>query len=262
MRVFVLFLPMVFFLVIGKAQSLTVKHEVFFSNNSHTLENSQQQKLDKFVKENLKNKKLEISEVHIHGHCDRKGSHQLNDTLSLKRSQEVASFLQASGIDMTIVQKKGFGKRQASYPLSNDTLNRRVELIVVYDSVALKKQATSSISTAQVGENITFQHIQFYPGTANPLPQVHKTIDSLALQLLAHPTIEIEIQGHICCDTNDVEDLSTRRAFYVYEFLVNNGVDKGRLTYKGYGRSRPLTNESTPELQQENRRVEIKILNR
>jgi outer membrane protein OmpA-like peptidoglycan-associated protein len=61
-------------------------------------------------------------------------------------------------------------------------------------------------------------------------------------------------------DTHE-KKLSLNRARTVYNFLVKNGIDPERLTYKGYGRSHPkISPEMTEADEQANRRVEIKIL--
>jgi len=78
------------------------------------------------------------------------------------------------------------------------------------------------------------------------------------------PTLKISIEGHICCDSNDVTQLSLARAKLVYDYLVKNGIDAKRLSYKGFGATRPI--HPLPELneneQKENRRVEIRILSK
>jgi flagellar motor protein MotB len=50
------------------------------------------------------------------------------------------------------------------------------------------------------------------------------------------------------------------RAKFVYDYLIENGIEKERLSYKGYAHTRPkILVENTPEEEQINRRVEIKI---
>ena len=85
-----------------------------------------------------------------------------------------------------------------------------------------------------------------------------------------NPKLEIEIQGHICCipsgDGPDFDEpgsmkLSVNRAKAIYGYLVHNGIDKSRLSYKGLGADYKLIWEERTEHDREtNRRVEIKIL--
>ncbi len=88
--------------------------------------------------------------------------------------------------------------------------------------------------------------------------------------MLDNLQLAIEIQGHICCEENGIDgfdsdlrtrDLSVQRAKTVYNYLVENGIDEGRLSYRGFGSSQKVTrDESTLEQQMKNRRVEIKII--
>jgi flagellar motor protein MotB len=73
----------------------------------------------------------------------------------------------------------------------------------------------------------------------------------------------------VCCtnkadgldyDTNE-KNLSEARAKAIYDYLVAKGISENRLSYKGFGHSRPKELiEDTPQKEQANRRVEIMIL--
>ena len=85
-----------------------------------------------------------------------------------------------------------------------------------------------------------------------------------------YPTLKIEIQGHICCQKEDIRKeynveggilLSINRAKAVYNYLVKNGIAPARMTYEGYGgfhKRYPL--EQNRYEREMNRRVEILIL--
>jgi outer membrane protein OmpA-like peptidoglycan-associated protein len=74
--------------------------------------------------------------------------------------------------------------------------------------------------------------VQFYGGTANFLPGSEEILDEVISILRENLSLKIEIGGHICCGNDMV--LSTERAFVVYEYLVNYGVNRKMLIYKGY----------------------------
>lgn len=78
-----------------------------------------------------------------------------------------------------------------------------------------------------------------------------------------NPNIQIEISGHTDSFGNDAynQKLSERRARAVYNYFVENGVAKDRMTAIGYGETKPLVSTSLNVAgQQENRRVEFKII--
>jgi outer membrane protein OmpA-like peptidoglycan-associated protein len=53
--------------------------------------------------------------------------------------------------------------------------------------------------------------------------------------------------------------LSDKRAASVEDYLVSQGVAKGRVTTKGYGESQPIADNDTASGRQANRRVEVAI---
>jgi len=74
--------------------------------------------------------------------------------------------------------------------------------------------------------------------------------------------VHIELSGH----TDDVGGkqpniiLSQNRAKAVYDYLIANGIEAKRLTYKGYGESKPKVKNDSDEHRQINRRTEFKII--
>jgi outer membrane protein OmpA-like peptidoglycan-associated protein len=56
--------------------------------------------------------------------------------------------------------------------------------------------------------------------------------------------------------------LSRRRSAAVVDWLTSRGIDGGRLTSKGWGQSKPVDTNDTPEGRQNNRRVEFHIIER
>jgi len=98
-----------------------------------------------------------------------------------------------------------------------------------------------------------------------------ETIRSVSLPLLQQvaqvlvrtPRIrKIRIEGYTdgSGDANYNLDLSYRRARSVLEYLVSQGVERNRVTHIGYGETRPVASDDTPEGQALNRRVEFTIL--
>jgi outer membrane protein OmpA-like peptidoglycan-associated protein len=57
-------------------------------------------------------------------------------------------------------------------------------------------------------------------------------------------------------------NLSEKRVQSIVNYLVSNGINPYRLNGKGYGESRPITNNNTEEGRKMNRRVEFIIINK
>ncbi|MFT5481143.1 MAG: outer membrane protein OmpA-like peptidoglycan-associated protein [Bacteroidia bacterium] len=87
-------------------------------------------------------------------------------------------------------------------------------------------------------------------------------LDLLVGFLNNNPKLDIEIGGHT--DNTGTEAinkaLSENRAKAVYNFLVTKGIPSSRLTYAGYGSSKAIATNETPEGRSLNRRTEVKIL--
>jgi len=81
-------------------------------------------------------------------------------------------------------------------------------------------------------------------------------------RLINQNILKLEISGHTdnVGTAKDNEVLSTKRAESVCNYLIGLGINKALLVAKGYGDSKPVGNNSTEEGRQNNRRIEIKIL--
>jgi outer membrane protein OmpA-like peptidoglycan-associated protein len=99
--------------------------------------------------------------------------------------------------------------------------------------------------------------VLFATDSAELTPEGRATLDRLA-PCWSHGHFEIE--GHTDNTGTDAinQPLSERRAQAIVEELVKDGIDAASLTAKGYGSSRPLADNSTPEGRAHNRRVEFR----
>lgn len=105
--------------------------------------------------------------------------------------------------------------------------------------------------------NIFFDHDQSVLRAETSLE-----LDRLVNLMNLYPKMTIEISGH----TDDIgniaynKELSRKRAKAVYDYLLDKKILKSRISFKGYGKDKPLKNNDSEENRQENRRVEFKIL--
>ncbi len=83
--------------------------------------------------------------------------------------------------------------------------------------------------------------------------------NKLTLQPASDPVLKVEVRGHTDNVGNEAYNrtLSEARARAVMDWLFKHGVSTGRLTAKGYGKTKPVADNNSDEGRAKNRRVEI-----
>lgn len=247
------------FLLSSAAFSQT-KFTVYFDTDSYQLTPSELNRLDVFLKNN------ELKFTKVIGYCDYRSSNSYNDTLALNRAKFVYHIIEKVTNQTQIeIESKGENFEQ-NLDLK---LNRKVEIL--YEELVTEKtipkedknELTQQVSTAKVGDKLVLKNLYFYNRSGIFVPESRPLLEELLQIMKTNPKLKIEIQGHICCQQGtDIEDTAKVRALAVYTYLINNGVDKNRLTYISFGSSRPIhiIPEKNEYERNENRRVEIQIV--
>ena len=80
--------------------------------------------------------------------------------------------------------------------------------------------------------------------------------------LQINPELKIEISGHTDSDGDDELNLSlsNERASSVVKWLIDNGISSSRLTFKGFGETKPIAKNDSEENKAKNRRTELTII--
>ena len=102
--------------------------------------------------------------------------------------------------------------------------------------------------------------IEFDFDKADIRPEYHDKIAEAAAFIKKYPETQILIAGHTDSmgDETYNKELSMRRAVALEAYLVEKfGAKDARLFPRGYGESRPIATNDTPEGRQQNRRVEF-----
>jgi outer membrane protein OmpA-like peptidoglycan-associated protein len=107
----------------------------------------------------------------------------------------------------------------------------------------------------------TFNNILF-ANNAFELPKGSLVeLDKLLQVLTENPSLTLEISGHTD-NVGKAEDnlkLSANRAKAIVDYLVNKGIDIKRLSYKGYGATQPVADNSTEAGRAKNRRTTFTV---
>jgi outer membrane protein OmpA-like peptidoglycan-associated protein len=106
------------------------------------------------------------------------------------------------------------------------------------------------------------QKIFFATDKTKILPRSFAMMNEVTAALRERPAVRVRIEGHT--DSRGSHDhnekLSQGRAASVRQYLIDHGVDPGRMESVGYGPDRPIATNKTAAGREENRRVEFLIV--
>jgi len=237
--------------------------DVFFDFDRFNINQEAQHQLENWL---ATSKDIEVTK--IYGYCDWKGSNTYNDALSLQRVQSVYNFLKSKNTTIRPdYEVKGFGEDFEQSRVQ--AINRKVtivytKIIPIPPPIApVLFTLSEEVKAAKPGDIIRLKNMNFLNNSAVMVPKSKPVLVDLLCVLEENPKLKIEIQGHICCQLQkDINGISTARARAVYVYLLRNKIDRRRISFKGFGITKPIHKipEKSEAEEDENRRVEIKIL--
>ena len=269
---------------------------VFFDSNKFELKKSEINKLNSWIKQNPT-----VKIIGANGFCDEDGTSIANDTLAKKRINTVFNFVKnklqiradfkshAFGelhnlskikaenrkVTLFFIEPKDFSRENEILGLKPKTIIEIKKPKIVFESKIILKNPDGSsqeivldtvfmqkINLAKKGETLNIKNLNFVINTFIVIPESRPKMFELLVVMQKNPSLKIEIQGHLCCNVDDKKNLSGLRAKAILGFLENNGIEKTRMTFAGFGGTRPLF--AIPEASEferaSNRRVEILII--
>jgi len=123
----------------------------------------------------------------------------------------------------------------------------------------------TGVSVTRSGDNIILNmpgNVTFQTNSADINANFYQVLNSVAIVLKEFDKTIVDVAGHadsVGPDDKNME-LSQRRASSVSSYLAAQGINTQRLITVGYGETRPIASNDTPEGRQQNRRVEITLL--
>lgn len=268
---------------------------LYFDSNKFELNKAENEKFQNWI---VVNKDAKI--VAINGFTDEDGSNSFNDTLARRRVAFALNTVKSKikiredfksrsyGEDFKQAVNKAENRKVTIYYILPKDFAREDEILGIKKQVVTKPKLEPNypeklvftnpdgskqemkldvafmkeITKGKAGEKLKIENLNFVINTFIVVNESRVKMFELLLVLEQNPNLKIEIQGNLCCQPIDRTNLSTQRAKSIYNFLVNNKIDKSRLSYKGFGSSRPIypLPEKNEEERAANRRVEILIL--
>lgn len=204
-------------------------------------------------------KKYPTTTAVIEGYTDEVGSDDYNMQLSQRRAESVVKSLEDKfGIDPSRLSAKGYGK---SRPIADNATdagrqkNRRINAIIdcALDIKELSPPLERLCMTLKM---------EFATNSAEINPRYYDEVNNVGAYMQKYPTTTAAIEGH----TDNIGGneynmkLSQQRAKNVVNYLVEKfGIERSRLSAKGYGSTRRIAYNTTPEGRQKNRRINAVI---
>ncbi len=192
--------------------------------------------LDKIVAKMKKEKNKELKVV-----CFQSKDENASLEQSKRRANAIRKYIAKKGIYAYRIH--AFGK-----VAQEDIAGTRVE-------VSFRKEFTNpDYQRPMQIENVKFSNV-----SDTLFAMSYPKLQRIVQVMKAKPSLEAKIIGH--CVTEAGADynmsLSEKRAIAVINYLVSQGVSQKRLTYKGYGDTKPISLEPAESSQSRNNRIEI-----
>lgn len=142
------------------------------------------------------------------------------------------------------VKKEGYAF-ESQYISTKDSLNDKP----VQHDIQLKK--------LEVGGQYKINDIFFNTNSFDINDTIKAVLVEFADYLKNSPKLQVAIHGHTDNIGNPAANsiLSANRARTVYNYLLDQGIDKSRLNYKGFGETKPVASNTTEEGRALNRRT-------
>ncbi|HET6243950.1 MAG: OmpA family protein [Bacteroidetes bacterium] len=139
------------------------------------------------------------------------------------------------------------------------------EIIHVKEELLGKpRDFSSQIKEVIVGAAYKLNNINYATNSAELTFESKEVLNDFIHYLEENPSISIAIHGHTDDVGNDAANLalSTDRAFSVLAYLQEKGIDRKRLTFKGFGKNNPLVPNTSEQNRAANRRTEFLIISK
>ncbi|MGI9590138.1 MAG: OmpA family protein, partial [Myxococcota bacterium] len=135
----------------------------------------------------------------------------------------------------------------------------------VQEAKLRERLAGTGVGVARDGDNLILVmpgNVTFETNRAEIRPSFYEVLSSVVLVLDEYDRTIIEVLGHTDSTGSDSynQSLSEKRARSVGTYLVGQGIDGRRVLTEGFGERYPVSDNSTPEGRQHNRRAELRLV--
>jgi outer membrane protein OmpA-like peptidoglycan-associated protein len=137
----------------------------------------------------------------------------------------------------------------------------------VIDDISVKEITDFELLDSEIelpiGSIIPLKNIHFISGTTGLTgTKSYDLLKELTTYLNENPSIRIRINGHTDSKGSEKSNLllSKRRAKSIAKFIIENGISRDRIEWKGFGEEHPIADNEFEEGRLKNRRVEFEVV--
>jgi outer membrane protein OmpA-like peptidoglycan-associated protein len=196
---------------------------------------------------------------------------EINADLNVPRDAEVEIKNLNTKETVKVAVDKTDGKFVAIVDADQDYLMTMKKEGMAFNSILIEKEtqtetgvvkAELEMKKIETGKTYDIRNVYFATNSVEINQKTEAILEAFADFLKTNSTLRVSIQGH----TDNIGDdeanllLSENRAKAVADLLQNKGVSSNRITYKGFGETRPLHDNGTEAGRAKNRRTEFLIL--
>lgn len=160
------------------------------------------------------------------------------------------------------VSKENYLFHSENFALIDRKSNKPYVLEIALQKIPKALAASNDKPTpVPASKPIVLKNVFFDTGSADLRSESYTELNRLKELLVKNARMEIQINGHtdnVGSEENN-QALSTARAKAVYEYLIDAGIKASRLRFKGFGESKSIDSNNTPDGRQRNRRTEFLI---
>jgi len=144
--------------------------------------------------------------------------------------------------------------RDAAAKAQQEQAELRQKLMIQFNQVLQTRETARGLI-------VNMSDVLFDTGKYTLKPGAREKLAKISGIILAHPGLTITVEGHTDSVGGDEYNmkLSEDRANAVRTYLVSQGLDSGIVTAQGFGKTRPVADNSTAAGRQQNRRVEMVV---
>ena len=209
---------------------------------SHDLEKAIRKQIKTATIQELEDQYAPLMEEHIEQEFSYLVKKEIESTLAIKLQAEMEKRA-AFGYSVAPIDSK----QSTIKPLVKEYKEKTIDLIAI---------------PLEEGQTIPLNNI-FFDANKSTIKAISETELQRVLGFLnKYSGMIVEIGGHTngWCSHDYANELSLDRAKEVQAYFLEKGISENRIKFRGYGKTKPIATNETPQGRKKNQRVELKIL--